>query len=364
MAKVRHIEQKHQLNQVYSNLGRVPTLFPNFPIPENVMKEEELEESLDRLDTTGAKPKANHMAAAYVLPTPTYLLNQQQNPQSQVSSSSHFYGQQQQPRESPSLGLPVISHHQRFMPQLMQVSSHNLTSQYNKNSATAFQGFPPSSTTSQNGNYIQNPHQSPFNFNHQYRSANFNDDVSSHTSLNMNQSRVSFERFTPNRFGTGQPFQQQWQKAYGNNGPDEIREQQQVFGKTSLSHLNKETERLLSSTENLKQTNPNDISISGSSEYSENLKSVLKGGGGRSTIKDESIGYGTRKQQMKDYQLKKKIAAQQKKEKQIERAVVEPPPVVEKETVEGGMKVVTNTNLIHLLMGGGGGHNDEEEEEE
>lgn len=312
------------------------------------------------------------MAAAYVLPTPTYLLNQQQNPQSQVSSSSHFYGQQQQyqPRESPPLGLPVISSHpQKFMPQLMQVSSHNLTNQYNKNSATAFQGFPPSSTTSYNGNYVQNPHQQyPFNFNHQYRSVNLNDDVSSHASLNMNQSRVSFERFTPNRFGAGQPFQQQqqWQKAYGNNnGHEEIRESirdQQVFGRTSLSHLNKETERLLSSTENLKQTNPNDVS--GSSEYSESVKSIMKGGGGRSTIRDESVGYGTRKQQMKDYQLKKKIAAQQKKEKQIEKNVVEPPPVVEKETIVGGMKVVTNTNLIHLLMNGGGHDGEEEEEEE
>ncbi len=284
----------------------------------------------------------------------------QQNPQSQVSSSSQFYGQQQ-PRESPSLGLPMISQPQRFMPQMMQVSSHNLTNQYNKNSATAFQGFPPYSTTSFNSN------QNPFNFNHQYRSVNLNDDVSSHASLNMNQSRASFERFSQNnRFGAGQPFQQQqqWQKAYGNNGPEEIRESQQVFGRTSHSHLNKETERLMSSTENLKQTHPNDVSMSGSSEYSDNLKSVLKGGGARSTIRDESVGYGTRKQQMKDYQLKKKIAAQQKKEKPIEKVVVEPPPIVEKETIEGGMKVVTNTNLIHLLMGGGNNPPDEEEEEE
>ena len=268
-----------------------------------------------------------------------YSQNQQiggynHNPYAQYGQSNLLYNHppQQSHSDPQTAYFPGFNDNKPGYANAMKNSQSNVVSQYNPLN-------PPYQYPGEHHN-AQRSHYSGYE---QYHGG-----ISRGSSLDKASSKASLDK-TPPRRGLSQ------QKAYGSQGTGQLKTF--TFSKNVQSNM-LEAEKLKEAMEGLEQINNSDVSTMSRKtldQTGDTGKIILKGGGGRSTIREDSINYAVKRLQRKEYNTKKPSRHIKKMdEKGKEKAEEKEEEVQEeeqmKEIITGDTKLVANTGLMHLLV--------------
>ena len=205
-------------------------------------------------------------------------------------------------------------------------------------------------------NPLNNPYQYPAH-QHQAQRSHYVGYEQSHggasrgSSIEKAGSNPSLEKTPPRKGSRGLS---QHQRAYGSQGANEVKTF--TFTRNVQSNV-LEVEKLKEAMEGLDQHNPSETSTMSRKTLdplSEAGKAILKGGGARSTIREESINYAVKRLQRKEYHTKKPSRNFKKREEKEKDEEIEEDKEEDKikEIINGDVRLVANTGLMHLLVDG------------